>query len=71
MSKELWKEENELPSGTLFFGGNNRGRCIQLTKTERILNELTLEYEMRHCYITFSVKNINKLIKKLKEMKEV
>ena len=68
MSRELWRRKGELPSGTLFFGGEDRGMCIQLTSGE--LGDEHFGY-----YLSFSVKVLSCLIKKLqkveKELKEV
>jgi hypothetical protein len=71
MSKQLWEESDELPSGTLFYGGE-RGMCIQLTHLERgVMNFSTGKREDVHQYITFSIKSIKQLIKKLREAEEV
>jgi hypothetical protein len=68
MSKQLWEESDELPSGTLFYGGIDRGMCTQLTHLERgVMNFSTGKREDVHQYITFSIKSIKQLIKKLKE----
>jgi|GEM_PF-5153677 len=70
MSKELWEESDELPSGTLFYGGK-RGMCIQLTHFERgVMNFSIGKEENVHQYITFPVSVIKQLIKKLEEVEK-
>ena len=55
MSDDLWKMGKEIPAGTLFWGGPDRGYCVQLTHVE----------DGNTQFITVSCKYLPKLIEKL------
>lgn len=61
MSYTISEETKNLPSITRFYGGDERGACLQLTKLE----------DREHQYITIRVKDISAFIKKLLKAKRM
>jgi hypothetical protein len=64
MSEKIFEKDGELPDINKFWGGKDRGKCIQLTKHEPQTKDPT-------SYITIPVDCIDDLINRLENTKKI